>query len=45
MNKKGEYAGACCYEGGDFAVCDDKGARVENCAFMYKKSEQPTNAL
>ena len=45
VNKKGEYAGACCYEGANFAVCDTNGARLEKCAFMYKQSEQPTNAL
>ena len=41
VNKKGEYAGACCYEGSSFAVADAKGARLEKCAFMYKASEQP----
>jgi N4-(beta-N-acetylglucosaminyl)-L-asparaginase len=45
VNKKGEYAGACCYEGSKFAVCDANGARLEDCAYMYKKSEQPVNAL
>ena len=45
VNKKGEYAGACCYEGSKFAVADSSGVRLEDCAFMYKKSEQPTQAL
>jgi len=45
VNKKGEYAGACCYEGPTFAVCDGSGARLEKCAFMYKASEQPTSEL
>ncbi len=45
VNKKGEYAGACCYEGSKFAVADAKGARLEECAYMYKKSEQPTPQL
>jgi N4-(beta-N-acetylglucosaminyl)-L-asparaginase len=45
VNKKGEYAGACCYESSQFAVADSKGARLEECAYMYKKSEQPTNNL
>ena len=45
VNKKGDYAGACCYEGSQFAVSDAKGARLEDCAYMYKKSQQPTNAL
>jgi N4-(beta-N-acetylglucosaminyl)-L-asparaginase len=41
VNKKGEYAGACAYEGGTFAVCDEKGARVEKEVFLFKKSERP----
>ena len=45
VNKKGEYAGACCYEGSKFAVADSGGARLEECAYMYKKSEQPTPQL
>ena len=45
VNKKGEYAGACCYEGSKFAVADANGARLEECAYMYKKSEQPSPQL
>ena len=45
VNKKGEYAGACCYEGSKFAVADSTGVRLEDCAYMYKKSEQPTPSL
>lgn len=45
VNKKGEYAGACCYEGSKFAVADASGVRLEDCAYMYKKSEQPAAAL
>ncbi|HEX3866788.1 MAG TPA: N(4)-(beta-N-acetylglucosaminyl)-L-asparaginase [Gemmatimonadaceae bacterium] len=41
VNKKGEYAGACAYEGSKFAVADAKGARVENCSFLFKKDEEP----
>jgi N4-(beta-N-acetylglucosaminyl)-L-asparaginase len=43
VNKKGEYAGACAYEGGDFAVCDAKGARVEKEVYLFKRSERPTD--
>lgn len=43
VNKKGEYAGACAYEGGDFAVCDAKGARIENEVYLFKKEEKPTD--
>ncbi len=45
VNKKGDYAAACCYQSSQFAVADAKGARLEECAYMYKKSEQPTNNL
>jgi N4-(beta-N-acetylglucosaminyl)-L-asparaginase len=41
VNKKGEYAGACAYEGSDFAVADAKGARLEKCAYLFKKDEEP----
>ena len=44
VNKKGEYAGACAYEGSDFAVADAKGARIEKCAYLFKKDEQPKAA-
>ena len=45
VNKKGEYAGACAYEGSSFAVADAKGPRIEKCAYLFKKSEQPTATL
>jgi N4-(beta-N-acetylglucosaminyl)-L-asparaginase len=41
--KDGRYAGACAYEGGRFAVADEKGARTEPMAFMFKNSERPTD--
>jgi N4-(beta-N-acetylglucosaminyl)-L-asparaginase len=43
VNKKGDYAGACAYEGGTFAVCDERGARVEKAVYLYKASERPTD--
>ena len=39
--KDGRYAGATMYEGADFAVCDEKGARLEKCAYLFKESERP----
>ncbi|HYC52949.1 MAG TPA: N(4)-(beta-N-acetylglucosaminyl)-L-asparaginase [Gemmatimonadaceae bacterium] len=36
VNKRGEYAGATAYEGGDFAVCDANGPRVEKSVFLFK---------
>lgn len=41
VNKKGEYAGACAYEGSEFAVADAKGARLETCAYLFRKDEEP----
>src|SRR5438132_3893275 len=36
VNKNGEYAGACAYAGSRFAVADAKGARLEDCAYLFK---------
>jgi N4-(beta-N-acetylglucosaminyl)-L-asparaginase len=41
LAKDGRYAGACAYEGTEFAVCDEKGPRLEKCAYLFKASEQP----
>jgi N4-(beta-N-acetylglucosaminyl)-L-asparaginase len=41
LARDGRYAGACAYEGTEFAVCDDKGPRLEKCAYLFKASEQP----
>ena len=41
VNKKGEYAGACAYEGAGFAVCDANGARIEKCAYLYTRDQRP----
>jgi N4-(beta-N-acetylglucosaminyl)-L-asparaginase len=45
VNKKGEYAGAACYEGESFAVADANGARLEKFAYLYKASERPVRPL
>ncbi|HEY3288389.1 MAG TPA: N(4)-(beta-N-acetylglucosaminyl)-L-asparaginase [Gemmatimonadaceae bacterium] len=39
--KDGRYGAATMYEGASFAVCDEKGARLEKCAYLYKGSERP----
>jgi N4-(beta-N-acetylglucosaminyl)-L-asparaginase len=41
LTKDGRYAGATAYEGSDFAVCDEKGPRVEKCVYLYKKEQRP----
>jgi N4-(beta-N-acetylglucosaminyl)-L-asparaginase len=35
--KDGRYAGATLYSGGRYAVCDEKGARLESAAYLYKR--------
>ena len=45
VNKRGDYAGATAYEGGNFAVCDANGARVEDSVFLFKgRSPSKTRA-
>jgi N4-(beta-N-acetylglucosaminyl)-L-asparaginase len=41
VTKDGRYSSVTLYEGGHFAVADAKGARLEESAYMYKKSERP----
>jgi N4-(beta-N-acetylglucosaminyl)-L-asparaginase len=45
VNKAGEYAGACAYQGSKFAVADARGARLEECAYLFKESEKPSPRL
>jgi len=42
VTKDGRYGSASLYEGGQFAVADARGARLEQSAFLYKASERPT---
>lgn len=37
ITKDGRYAGATLYSGGRFAVCDERGARLEEAAFLYRR--------
>jgi N4-(beta-N-acetylglucosaminyl)-L-asparaginase len=39
--KDGSYGSAAIYSGGRFAVADAKGARLEDCAFLFKREERP----
>jgi N4-(beta-N-acetylglucosaminyl)-L-asparaginase len=41
LAKDGTYAGATAYEGASFAVCDERGARLEPCAYLFKAGERP----
>ncbi len=44
ITKDGRYAGAAAYEGTKFAVCDEKGPRLEDCAYLFKASENPNKS-
>ena len=39
--KDGRYAAGSLYQGADFAVCDDRGARLEKCVFLYPRPSRP----
>jgi N4-(beta-N-acetylglucosaminyl)-L-asparaginase len=41
LAKDGRHAALTAYEGASYAVCDEKGARLEKCAYMFKASERP----
>ena len=43
INKKGEFAGACAYEGSQYAVCDAQGPRSIQSAYLWKRAERPTD--
>jgi len=41
VTKDGRYAGASCYEGGKIAVCDERGARLEDCVYLFRRDQRP----
>jgi N4-(beta-N-acetylglucosaminyl)-L-asparaginase len=44
LAKDGRIAAATAYEGSKFAVCDSQGARLVDCAYLFKASEKPKRA-
>lgn len=44
VHKDGRTAGATMYEGAQFAIADAQGARLLNCAYLYRQSERPRAA-
>ena len=44
VHKDGRYAGGSAYEGANFAVCDEKGPRLEKTVYLFKASERPRRA-
>jgi N4-(beta-N-acetylglucosaminyl)-L-asparaginase len=45
LARDGRYGSASMYEGGTFAVADEKGARVEKAAFLFRRSEFPSGPV
>lgn len=45
LNKAGEHGAASMYEGSQYAVCDAGGARLEPCAFLFRRSEYPAGPV
>lgn len=41
VSKDGRYAGSSAYEGGQFAVADASGPRLESAVFLFKRDERP----
>lgn len=45
LSKAGQFAGACLYEGARLAVCDVDGARLIDCAYLYRASQRPKGPM
>jgi len=41
LGKDGRFAGATAYQGGKYAVADAQGARLVDCAYLFKADERP----
>ena len=41
LAKDGRFAGATAYQGGRFAVADAQGARLVDCAYLFRSNERP----
>jgi N4-(beta-N-acetylglucosaminyl)-L-asparaginase len=41
LAKDGRYSGASAYSGARFAVCDERGPRLEQCAYLFPSAERP----
>ncbi|MBC7791890.1 MAG: N(4)-(beta-N-acetylglucosaminyl)-L-asparaginase [Anaerolineae bacterium] len=41
LAKDGRYSSATAYQGGQFAVASDKGARLEDSVYLFKSEERP----
>ena len=45
VSKDGRYGSANMYEGAQYAVADARGARLESCAYLFKRDERPTGPV
>jgi N4-(beta-N-acetylglucosaminyl)-L-asparaginase len=41
LAKDGRFAGATAYQGGKYSVADAQGARLVECAYLFKSEERP----
>jgi N4-(beta-N-acetylglucosaminyl)-L-asparaginase len=41
VHKDGRYAGASAYQGSRFAIADERGARLEESVYLFKREERP----
>jgi N4-(beta-N-acetylglucosaminyl)-L-asparaginase len=41
VHKDGRYAGASAYQGSRFAVADERGARLEDAVYLFRREERP----
>lgn len=45
LNKAGQVAGAALYRGAQYAVCDENGPRLIECAYLYEADQRPDNSM
>lgn len=45
LNKAGQVAGASLYRGAQYAVCDENGPRLLECAYLYEADQRPQNSM
>lgn len=45
VNRAGAHGAASMYGGAQYAVCDERGARLEPCAFLFPRAEMPASPM
>jgi N4-(beta-N-acetylglucosaminyl)-L-asparaginase len=41
VTRDGRHAGASCYEGGTYAICDAEGPRIVQSAYLFRRDQRP----